>query len=123
MKRLNFSRLLFLVLLLLFLVFSPLYCSENGIIITESELNELESTLRIADEQLTISQTEIMRLNSLLNEQDKELTTLKTELDKALVLLKKSENEITFNGIRLVLVGIGACAVGCIIGYMVGVRK
>jgi hypothetical protein len=47
------------------------------------------------------------------------LTTLKTELDKALTLLKKSESEIRFDWVKLVLVGIGSCAVGCVIGYIV----
>ena len=119
MNGLNFSKSLFLVLLLLFLVCLPIFCSDTQVVITENELNELESTLRTADKQLTQSKTEIMNLNNLLNEQSKELTTLKTELDKALTLLKKSENEIRFDWLKLVLVGIGSCAVGCVIGYIV----
>lgn len=115
----NSSKSLFLVLLLLFLVCLPIFCSDTQVVITQNELNELENTLRIADEQLTQSKTEITNLNNLLNGQGKELTMLKTELDKALTLLKKSENEIRFDWLKLVLVGVGACAVGCVIGFVV----
>lgn len=119
MKHLNFSKALFLGLLLLFLVCLPIFCSERQVVITENELNELESTLKEADAQLTLSKTEIQTLKNTLNEQNNQLQTLKTELDMALTLLKKSENEIRFDWLKVVGVGIGACAVGCIIGYIV----
>ena len=119
MKHLNLSKAFCLGLLLLFLVCLPIYCSERQVIITESELNELESTLKQADAQLTLSKTEIQMLKNTLTEQNNQLQTLKTELDMALTLLKKSENEIRFDWLKVVGVGIGACAVGCIIGYIV----
>lgn len=89
---------------------------------TVNELNELENSLRTADEQLRISKEEILRLSSLLNEQQTELTKLKTELNQALSLLKKSEKEIKLDWLKYLAVGVGACAVGMVAGFIIGGR-